>query len=99
MNRKEMLLMQLSEECSEVSQAVSKIFRFGSEFKNPYTGVSNIDQLRQEIIDVLTLIDMCKLFDNTPEVEEDLSVRVQIKMIKVEEYLVVSEDAGQLEIQ
>ena len=41
------------EECSEVSQSVSKIFRFGWDSKHPKTGVDNKAHLEEEIGDLL----------------------------------------------
>ena len=46
------------EECSEVSQSVSKIFRFGWESKHPKTGVNNKEHLEEEIGDLLCMIDI-----------------------------------------
>lgn len=46
------------EECSEVSQAVSKIFRFGWESKHPKTGVNNKEHLEEEIGDLLCMVDI-----------------------------------------
>jgi NTP pyrophosphatase (non-canonical NTP hydrolase) len=51
-------LLVLIEECAEVQQAVSKIFRFGTESKYPdENSPSNIDTLEQEIGDVLAMIN------------------------------------------
>ena len=56
------------EECSEVSQSVSKIFRFGWESKHPKTGVNNKEHLEEEIGDLLCMIDIlvekCIISDN-----------------------------------
>ena len=46
------------EECSEVSQSVSKIFRFGWESKHPKTGVNNKEHLEEEIGDLLCMVDI-----------------------------------------
>ena len=46
------------EECSEVSQAVSKIFRFGWDSKHPKTGVNNKEHLEEEIGDLLCMVDI-----------------------------------------
>ena len=37
------------EECAEVIQAISKVFRFGLEQKHPWTGISNKESLEEEI--------------------------------------------------
>jgi NTP pyrophosphatase (non-canonical NTP hydrolase) len=44
------------EECAEVTQAISKIFRFGID--SEYKGVSNKDRLEEEVGDLLCMIDI-----------------------------------------
>lgn len=46
----------LIEECAEVIQAVSKIYRFGLD--NSWNGITNKQSLVTEIGDVLALIDI-----------------------------------------
>lgn len=46
----------LQEECSEVTQATSKCFRFGID--GEYNGESNRNRLEQELGDVLAMIDI-----------------------------------------
>lgn len=46
------------EECAEVSQAISKIFRFGWDSCHPTTGESNKDHLEVEIGDLLAMVDI-----------------------------------------
>ena len=55
MDRKKELLTILQEECAEVTQAVSKIFRFGEEGYHPKDRkkVKNITQLENEIGDIM----------------------------------------------
>jgi NTP pyrophosphatase (non-canonical NTP hydrolase) len=56
-NRKEMeTLVILQEECSEVSQAISKCFRFGKD--GEWDGTTNKRRLEAEIGDVLAMIDI-----------------------------------------
>jgi len=52
------ILCITQEECAEVSQAVSKIFRFGWESKHPKTGVNNKEHLEEEIGDLLAMVDI-----------------------------------------
>jgi NTP pyrophosphatase (non-canonical NTP hydrolase) len=49
-------LLILQEECSEVTQATSKCFRFGID--GLYQDQSNRDRLEQELGDVLAMIDI-----------------------------------------
>jgi NTP pyrophosphatase (non-canonical NTP hydrolase) len=44
------------EECAEVTQAISKIFRFG--MNSEHKGHSNKDRLEEEVGDLLCMIDI-----------------------------------------
>jgi NTP pyrophosphatase (non-canonical NTP hydrolase) len=44
------------EECAEVTQAISKIFRFG--FNSEYNGRTNVQRLEEETGDLLAMIDI-----------------------------------------
>lgn len=57
-NQVKEILCITQEECSEVSQSVSKIFRFGWESVHPKTGVNNKEHLEEEIGDLLCMIDI-----------------------------------------
>jgi NTP pyrophosphatase (non-canonical NTP hydrolase) len=47
------------EECAEVTQAISKIFRFGFYSEHPNTpGITNKMHLEEEIGDLLCMIDI-----------------------------------------
>ena len=46
------------EECAEVTQAISKIFRFGFDSVHPVTKRSNMENLEEEIGDLLAMIDI-----------------------------------------
>lgn len=46
------------EECAEVTQAISKIFRFGFDSIHPTTGKSNMQSLEEEVGDLLAMIDI-----------------------------------------
>lgn len=54
-SHKEALLI-LQEECAEVTQAVSKVFRFGID--DTYSGATNRERLEEEIGDLLCMIDV-----------------------------------------
>jgi hypothetical protein len=60
------VLMILQEECAEVIQAISKIFRFGEE--STWEGKSNMERIEMEVGDVLAMIDLlvenCYLSDS-----------------------------------
>ena len=54
------ILLITQEECAEVTQAISKIFRFG--FDSVHKGVDNRTHLEEEIGDLMCMIDL--LIDN-----------------------------------
>ena len=54
---KEVLLIAL-EECAEVAQAISKVFRFGFESKHPKEVLNNRERLEEEIGDLLCMIEL-----------------------------------------
>jgi NTP pyrophosphatase (non-canonical NTP hydrolase) len=51
-------LLILQEECAEVIQAVSKVFRFGIDNYKPGKPATNAEHLETEIGDVLCMIDI-----------------------------------------
>lgn len=53
-DREVMLILQ--EECAEVTQAISKVFRFGIE--GMHKGTSNREHLEEEIGDLMCMIDL-----------------------------------------
>lgn len=46
------------EECAEVTQAISKIFRFGFDSRHPATNKTNKESLEEEIGDLLAMIEI-----------------------------------------
>lgn len=52
---KEILLIT-QEECAEVTQAISKIFRFGLD--SVHKGVENQEHLEEEVGDLMCMIDL-----------------------------------------
>ncbi len=52
---KEIMLIT-QEECAEVTQAISKVFRFG--MNDSYKGVTNREHLEEEVGDLMCMIDL-----------------------------------------
>ena len=52
------ILLILQEECAEVTQAISKCFRFGPDQIKPGIDRTNIDMLEEELGDLLAMIDI-----------------------------------------
>lgn len=53
--QKEVMLI-CQEECAEVTQAISKCFRFG--FDSEYNGKTNLQRLTEEVGDLLCMINL-----------------------------------------
>jgi NTP pyrophosphatase (non-canonical NTP hydrolase) len=51
------ILLITQEECAEVTQAISKVFRFGIDAE--YNDKSNRDRLTEELGDLLCMIELC----------------------------------------
>lgn len=71
-NLREILLI-LQEECAEVTQAVSKCFRFGPDQLKPGKERTNIDMLQEEIGDLFAMVELLT----------DLDVGVTVEGIQV----------------
>ena len=54
---KEALLIT-QEECAEVTQAISKVFRFGMDAQWPEGSPTNKEKLEEEVGDLLAMIDI-----------------------------------------
>jgi NTP pyrophosphatase (non-canonical NTP hydrolase) len=54
--REVMLILQ--EECAEVTQAISKCFRFGPDQMKPGKDRTNLNMLEEEIGDLLAMIEL-----------------------------------------
>ena len=50
------ILRITQEECAEVIQAISKVFRFGMH--DVYNGQTNVERLEEEVGDLLCMIDL-----------------------------------------
>jgi NTP pyrophosphatase (non-canonical NTP hydrolase) len=63
------ILLIAQEECAEVTQAISKIFRFGID--SDYLDRTNKQRLEDEVGDLLCMIDLMKEFKliNTEQIE------------------------------
>ena len=59
MNEKQKEVMLIAqEECAEVIQAISKVFRFGVDDVHPITNKSNKDSLEEEAGDLLCMLQL-----------------------------------------
>ena len=60
MKKQEEIMLILQEECAEVTQAVSKVFRFGVDAE--YNNATNRQRLTEELGDLLAMITLCHDF-------------------------------------
>ena len=79
-DREIMLIAQ--EECAEVIQAISKVFRFG--FDSVHKGVENRDHLAEEIGDLMCMIDL--MIDNGLVSEAAVMTAKHEKLAKLEQW-------------
>lgn len=96
MNRLELLLVILSEECAELAKECSKALRFGLDDFEPGTTVNNRDRIINEFNDLYAMIQMLV---NDGILDNNLigdSKSIKKKISKVETYLNYSKNAGTL---
>lgn len=55
-NSEREIMLITQEECAEVTQAISKVFRFG--FESEYNGRTNKERLEEEIGDLMCMIQL-----------------------------------------
>lgn len=99
MNKEQMLLTLLSEECAEVAQLASKSIRFGLDSCDPVTYKTNIYALHQELIDIIAVVQYLNYeygfdfdFDNI-----DWKA-VAEKKERIDKYMKYSSDLGRVEL-
>lgn len=95
MTRRENLLIVASEECAEVSKAISKLMRFGAENHHPDSSETNEYKLMVEYYQLVATMDM---LINTGTVHNLPSEEVEKikheKMVNVLKYQKVSKELG-----
>ena len=92
MNRTEMLLVQLAEECAEVQQQCCKALRFGlDECYLPVSPETNAESIKRELEDLQGVVKMLQAELIIEHLNHD---NFEKKRIKVEKYLEYSENLG-----
>ena len=91
LNREQLLLLHLAEECNEVAQRVSKILRFGIDEVQKGHTENNRRRLEMEITDWVAVHEM--LMD-AGVVSEPRSSDIKAKKEKVRKFRKISEDRG-----
>lgn len=97
MNKKEYLLQCLAEEAAEISQAVSKVLRFGPDNQWPgYEGTA-IERLMHEIADFTAVIEMLAPLFADRGLKGDPTGLIEAKKAKVLSMMEYSRQLGTLE--
>ena len=78
---KEIMLIT-QEECAEVTQAISKIFRFG--LLSQHNGRSNRERLAEEVGDLMCMIDL--LIDTDMINEAEVMAAKNEKLLKLQQW-------------
>ena len=90
-NRVQETLLILQEECAEVTQAVSKCFRFGLDNFKPGKPATNAEHLETEIGDILAMIDI--LVELGVVKQENLITATAAKKLKLKQWSNIYENA------
>jgi NTP pyrophosphatase (non-canonical NTP hydrolase) len=90
-NRVQETLLILQEECAEVTQAVSKCFRFGLDNFKPGKPATNAEHLENEIGDLLAMIDI--LVELGVVKQENLITATAAKKLKLKQWSNIYENA------
>jgi NTP pyrophosphatase (non-canonical NTP hydrolase) len=81
-NKKENeILLIAQEECAEVTQAISKVFRFGFDAKHPKEERNNRERLEEELGDLICMIGL--LVENKIVDETKLKTAAEMKLKKL----------------
>ena len=83
-------LLILQEECAEVTQAVSKCFRFGLDNFKPGKPATNAEHLETEIGDLLAMIDI--LIEQGIVKQENLVAATAAKKQKLKQWSSIYKD-------
>ena len=85
MNSKENeILLITQEECAEVTQAISKCYRFGLDNVKPGKPKTNREHLAEELGDLQAMIDLCIKFNLVGS--EQISIAADNKIAKLQKW-------------
>lgn len=76
------ILCITQEECAEVTQVISKVFRFGMESKHPEETLNNKERLEEEIGDLRAMIDLMIEYDIISYEKIDMARRAKYDKLK-----------------
>lgn len=97
MTEKDLVLVMLMEECSEVIQRASKQLRFGRDEVQPGQQEPNHARLRDEILDVLVAIRrLGRSGQITPITQHQITLQERVKSPKIASMLALSKAQGRV---
>jgi NTP pyrophosphatase (non-canonical NTP hydrolase) len=82
-NKVNEILHILQEECAEVTQAISKCFRFGLDNVKPGKPLTNAEHLEGEIGDLLAMVDLLKYYNVVSEAGLNTAKQAKIEKLKM----------------
>lgn len=85
------ILLICQEECAEVIQAISKVFRFG--YDSEYNGRTNQQRLTEEVGDLLAMIDL--MFEAGIIDESSTNMAAIQKKIKLKKWSNIFDDQSE----
>jgi len=91
-NSEKQILLICQEECAEVTQAISKVFRFG--YDSVYNDRTNHQRLTEEVGDLLAMIDL--MFENGIIDESAANMAAIQKKIKLKKWSNIFDDKKEL---
>jgi NTP pyrophosphatase (non-canonical NTP hydrolase) len=91
-NSEKQILLICQEECAEVTQAISKVFRFG--YDSVYNDRTNHQRLTEEVGDLLAMIDL--MFENGIIDESATNMAATQKKIKLKKWSNIFDDTKEL---
>lgn len=78
------ILLITQEECAEVTQAISKCFRFGMDNYKPGKPKTNREHLEEELGDLLAMIDI--MVEQNIVNDDTLNIAKQAKIEKLKQW-------------
>lgn len=84
------ILLITQEECAEVTQAISKIFRFGLSAKHPERTFNNRHHLEEELGDLACMISL--MVESGLVQESNIQLAAERKRMKLEKWSSIFKD-------
>jgi hypothetical protein len=92
---RELFFLKVMEECSEVSQRVSKLMQFGADEIQDSQELTNAQRLRAELNDLLTIVTWLEERGEIMK-EPDLPAYMKTKRHKLVKYLKIAAKQGNI---